>query len=503
MPRIEKRIEQLNKAVLKRDVKAMPLLVKALSDSSPAVRRVAAQFLGQLGSPEAILHLLPLLRDEDTEVRYTVAHALGWIGDSRAVPRLLRSLRDEEPEVRLITVMALGWINDISAAPGLTEALTDTDHNVAQAAAGVLSEMGDQPSLTAAEWNLLLGSLVDALLSGHREARLAATHVLSRMSSVANDNLLSLLYDRWGQDGTSRHVLNETGAHLVWVLLDTLRSTEDAHQEEAIRRLLSQVGEPAVPVLLNMMLDERPDIRQTAGWALQAIGEGAIAPLADALRAGHPERRAAAATMLGRFGEPSLPALIDALRDGDQYTRELCVEPLIQIGMPAAPMLLESILDDDRDVQMISARILSTIGGGDSLPGLSQALSTGNGVVRWAAVQSLGSIGDDYAVHVLSAVLYDRDEHIRAEAAKTLNRLGRAGFPALFDAIIHAREDVQLSATAALAEVSADDLPQLQRELLTADPILCEALTHNLQELERRNVLQAADVPFWQDLTSN
>ena len=121
-------------------------------------------------------HLPPLLQDVDPEVRYAAAHALGWLRDERAVPPYQVPQR-QRLQARLIAVMALGWIGPERRVGPACALFSDPDPNVRQTA-GVLARLASAPS-SRKEW--ACRSLMDALMSDSREARLLATGVLSRL----------------------------------------------------------------------------------------------------------------------------------------------------------------------------------------------------------------------------------------------------------------------------------------------------------------------------------
>jgi hypothetical protein len=51
------------------------------------VRRAAAEALGEIGSPEAVPHLIEVLKDEDKLVRQAAAEALGKLAEGLSVPQ--------------------------------------------------------------------------------------------------------------------------------------------------------------------------------------------------------------------------------------------------------------------------------------------------------------------------------------------------------------------------------------------------------------------------------
>jgi HEAT repeat protein len=82
-------------------------LVEMLRDPRWHVVRLAAEFLGELGSPEAERPLAELLRHQDGRVRRAVTRALGRIESTFTTDALARSAIDDVPAVRLEAVAAL------------------------------------------------------------------------------------------------------------------------------------------------------------------------------------------------------------------------------------------------------------------------------------------------------------------------------------------------------------------------------------------------------------
>lgn len=130
--------------------RAIPLLLRALSDGHPAVRSAAAVALGDLEASEAVASLLVALEDDDAYVRQMSINALGEIADTRALPRLRRALRDERPEVRYQSIIAFARIADRAGGldasevdDALFEAANDEDDAVAHIALRVAEERLD------------------------------------------------------------------------------------------------------------------------------------------------------------------------------------------------------------------------------------------------------------------------------------------------------------------------------------------------------------------------
>jgi HEAT repeat protein len=79
----------LSKKVDEGDAIAVPVLITALSDSLPSVRKYAVISLWRIGDIRAVEPLIIILNDEEWQVREAAAKALGSLGDIRAVEALV------------------------------------------------------------------------------------------------------------------------------------------------------------------------------------------------------------------------------------------------------------------------------------------------------------------------------------------------------------------------------------------------------------------------------
>jgi HEAT repeat protein len=79
---------------------AMPMLLEALRDEHPEVRRTAVTFIGWKDYAEAMPSLVQCLRDEDARVRKAAVAAVANIKDALAVLPLINLLKDKDLEIR-------------------------------------------------------------------------------------------------------------------------------------------------------------------------------------------------------------------------------------------------------------------------------------------------------------------------------------------------------------------------------------------------------------------
>jgi HEAT repeat protein len=126
---------------------AVDVLLEALTDDSPIVRRNAARVMEHVPRSESVIGpLLTVLEDDDEEARHAAAVSLRVLKPSERVhlPPLIKAMRDESPKVRREIAAALGAFGAEArdVVPVLREALTDGDANVRGAAIRSLGEMG-------------------------------------------------------------------------------------------------------------------------------------------------------------------------------------------------------------------------------------------------------------------------------------------------------------------------------------------------------------------------
>jgi TonB family protein len=121
-----------------------PHLFADLKSREPEKRRAAADELGGMRNPNAVLPLIAALTDKDARVREAVAFALGQTTDSRAVASLTKALSDKDATVRASIVFALGMIGERKSGQTLSKLCDDASPMVRAAAATALGVMQDE-----------------------------------------------------------------------------------------------------------------------------------------------------------------------------------------------------------------------------------------------------------------------------------------------------------------------------------------------------------------------
>ena len=243
--------------------------IDALSDAgSWTERAAAAERLGRIGHPAAVLPLIAVLQDpsEDKNVKSVASTALRKIRDPRAVQPLIE---------------ALGW----------------DDAAIGQAVADTLD--GFMPQAVPALLDVLQRSKTDS-------QRYWAVRILGGSTeSETVDPLIVALQDRSekvrAEAARSLGRLKERAA--IHPLTDTLLRDPLASVREEAARALGEIGDEQALEALKQALGELPyEIRAGALTAMEKMGDGAIPLFLQALDEDDERTRSQAATALERSG---------------------------------------------------------------------------------------------------------------------------------------------------------------------------------------------------------
>ena len=247
--------------------------------------------------------------------------------------------------------------------------------------------------------------------------------------------------------------LQESPRSLLEPLVDTVSVLiQDANlniRVQAIRVLAKIHSESLFSVLLSAFSDASPEVRQEAALALKhyANKEG-VRALTGALQ--DPDRgvRAAAVESLTQLKDPkSIRPLVHAFEGADDGYRD-------QIASALAAM-------PKQEFQQLT----------DLLMGLSHPKA------RAGITLTLGLIGDQAAMQLLTTFLKDPEPMVRASAASALGRFGKEGMTsALADCLSDPKRRVRAAVVDALgksgdAAIIEDLLPLLESE---PDALVCQ-----------------------------
>jgi HEAT repeat protein len=344
--------------------KAVPLLVEALKDMQPGVRRAAADALEAIG-PAAIptvVKAFPLAADPQSGVaREEVLKLLKRFGPKAAkeAKGVIEALKSPEPAVRRAAVEFFASLGP-AAVPVLAEALQRNDQTLREGALMGLASLGPDA----------IPELVKTLKDKDEKVRVASARALAQMGPKAKT--------------------------AVAALAEALRDTPAVRL--AAREALGSVGKEAVPFLVQALKDKDDVIRLLA---VQGLGR------------------------LGPEAKTAIPALIEALKDRHRIVSDIAWNTLRQLGDEAVPSLLEALADKENP---LAIRLLGTLRAKSAVPKLIKLLEDPDPRRRELAASTLGDIGAaaKEAQLALNKLLADKDRAVSAAAERALRTIGQA-----------------------------------------------------------------------------
>jgi HEAT repeat protein/beta-lactamase regulating signal transducer with metallopeptidase domain len=446
-------------------------LVRALSDSTAAVRKEAAEALGRLKATAAVPGLIRGLNDEDASVRLTVVRALARIGDGQAADGLVDALTDPSASVRSSAAEAIGELGVRRAAPAVASLLNDEHPDIRRQAIAQLWRLRDTSSVDAigrlvidtvaavrrtavsalgqfrqsSSYGVLVGALSDDEPAVRAQAisslaRLRDPRAYQAFASVLSDDspdvrnaavrALGAVKDSTAIPGLIR-ALNDDAEKVRLSAVNALREFDDVRTLAPFTRLLSDpsadvriaavrgLGElddddVLTPLTTAAQRDSVASVRRAAlGGLARFYRPAVIAPMIAALSDPEPAVRVTAARAFRQFGEFHHSS---RAQQHDSYSEMEAAFPR------AAPALIATIDHDDSDVREAVVRALGYLRDAVAVDALIVALQDGASDVRKEAVNALGRIHDERAIDPIIALLQDPDSEVRRAAVRTLGR---------------------------------------------------------------------------------
>jgi HEAT repeat protein len=504
-------------------VAAVPALIAALDDPAEEVRALVPRALLSVGpdSDTVVPALLRSASAGALEIRfrrwgrYEESNAPG---DPAA---LAAGLKDKNPAVRRVAAFCLWEIGPRAepVLPAVRAALKDPDEEVRLIAAGAL--IVRRPGDAAAE-ALLIAALprlarVHQSQSGfYTTAFSFYADVLGNLSAKAGPEVPRLIRSGFGFRGQSgepaaaaARALVKLGPAAVPGLEDVLGGPDDGLRAEAARALavIGPAAADAVPALVALLDDEDTRVRSTAAYALGRIGPAAVAAVPslrkrldlpdpvsrvrfaailwtiapdpkllavfdEALKPGHPARLEAVHVFQTQ-GADSIPRLSQALRSSDDDREAVEIYKALAAVDPthkAADAVLSAMLADRNPEVRRTAACAAGALGADArgcTPALERALADDDVFLPRIAAGALVRVDPENRTAVaflIKQLTGAENDFFKAEAARTLGECGaRAAVPALKAAIAGPDGQLRDDAIAALWGIDRDEVPVFLR----------------------------------------
>ena len=419
---------------------ATPVVIKALADPAPQVRRKAAYALGRIDAdPDTVAPaLVGALGDADADVREACAASLPKMSKA-AVPVLLKALKGDQKSLWTMSMKILGEIGAESAQaiPDLKAFLLQPDRGLAEAAADALAGIG-APSIKV---------LTEAAADKSDQVRILAVRALHKIGAPAVPTFIDLLGAK--DVDVQRQVAALLGGMQVndkSVVIGLGFATKDKDYQVRLNALnsLRQMGTSAKlaePYIVALLTDLDPTIRLNAFQTLTGLN---IDPR---------------------------PGLKKALSHPDLKTRITTASLMTQLNLElelAAPILVEGLKANDEGLKMQAAHALSLRGlrEDEVLPIFIAGLKNEQASVRRQAGESIARYGAkaSKAGPALIATLEDPDDSVVTQSMATLRVVG-ADAKTLFPAMVKVlrRKDTKLHTAASqiIFQVGPDAIDEI------------------------------------------
>jgi HEAT repeat protein len=406
----------------KRDA-AIARCLDNLESPNPRLRSQAAEDLGKLNAQETVPELVEHLQEDvNTYVRSASAEALGRIGDARAIFPLMDALRDSCSFVRRAAAIALGQMQAKEAQGALLNALDDANFYVRRAAINAVGKL-DVPDLGA--------MLIPFLDTPDPRIRRTTVIALRRLNT------------------------REAVPKMI----------------ELLEEYLLAPNQRDLPVVKTLVVALGELEAQEAVHVLERVTRGYVGV------------RSLTAKALGKIGDPqAAQALIDALQDNKSKNLQLAsLRSLGKLGYhDAIPAVRPFLNADDPRLRRTAVLTLGALQDSGATPQLLEmAKGDESPLVRPAAVEALGQIGNAEMIDKLLQFLDDSNAYLRAALAHALGRLD-GNTPEVQEALLTLKEDkvrhVAIAAQRALdqcgvlpeenaaAEAEADACPEPEKQ---------------------------------------
>ncbi|MCF7762322.1 MAG: HEAT repeat domain-containing protein [Verrucomicrobia bacterium] len=428
---------------------AFPALSEALAHQKPFVRSGAAKALQWVG-PKAdsfVPLLIHALGDEDPNVREQAAISLGAIGGPAHQP-VLHTLASDRPVVRQAAALALQWLG-ISGEAEFTVLLDaeerETDADTRAVFLRTLSKLHCASPRFVARLVLHLEHDSETVRN-----EVANAFILMEPPESTSVPALGLLVENDGANirKEAAFLLGRIGPSAAPVIpqLIKLRSSDtDAETATAVETALVQIGNAAVPALLEVVAASFAS-KQPSSWAadcLRALGTETVPALIGMLRSGDSDSRKAALALLKQVGtgaEAALPELQLAAKSSDSKERSLAIEAMAIIPAPAQdlfPIAEAALTADDLSVRRAGAIGMVALqkAARPALPLIIRALEDEDAIVASNAARAIGLMGPaaELAFEPLQNRLQNGPLPVRLEVVRALGMMGEVSKPVLPD----------------------------------------------------------------------
>ncbi|MGV3757049.1 MAG: HEAT repeat domain-containing protein [Verrucomicrobiota bacterium] len=379
------------------DGRAVEPLILTLRDQDTRVRATAIDALSKLGDARAIDPLAKLLKDDAWDVRMAAVEALGKFKDSRVILHLVNCLKDKDRDPRLAAVISIGKIGDAAAIEHIVLSLTDEHDQIRQTAASVLRRLNKEWEKSA-EAKQAATALRQRAQSTDYWVRQAAAEVLTKIGEVeaAQESELETKLSKAADPMQAR---KQTTLEALLISLDD----SDRDLRHAAAEVLGRLAEKRAAAALEKHIQDKDEaVRKAAAKSLQNVGWEPKDQASRARQLVLLEKWDEAAAV----GEPAIAALTEAAASRLSNTRGAAVQALAKISSAkAAEPLATRLADDTPAIRKTAAQALQKLGWSPRNP--DQAARYAIEIQDWESAAQGGFI----VVPLLLEIIKAKNEH--------------------------------------------------------------------------------------------
>jgi HEAT repeat protein len=453
---------------------AFDLVVARLPDLTGTSRKIALEVIGRSADPRAAAILVDHLAHTDVNLAAVAAELLGELGTPGAIDALAGCLDRPSP---ILVLAALQALNRLGARVPFErlEPLTATPlYSVELMTA--LGRSGDPAAVHAIARRVAEDpAAVKALALLHETGRGAAAAVEGALG-VADARLLGAIADLAAQgDALERRA---AALCLLWsrrtehiALLVTLA------QDESLHPLIIEGIEAWKPTVIEALDDLLPRARgrllasvigAMARTLDDADGRRRIALFTAYLSSADLVVATAAAGAVARFGDEAIvPRLFELAGMPQERVRRAAGHALVQVGSrhPGAvrAALLGLEIEGERGVELM--RVYQVVGKPEDAATLAAALSSPLPALRRAALGALAAVAGPAAVGTVSLAMTDENAEVRMAAVAALARIGPAAAETIVSALRASEGALRSALVRALGRVGHPEAPAILRSL--------------------------------------
>ncbi|MDA0833196.1 MAG: HEAT repeat domain-containing protein [Planctomycetota bacterium] len=350
---------QVSDAIGSMKASAIPELLKLLKHSDPGIVLDTVVLLGHLRDRLATEALIPFLNSELTILQAHAAESLGKIGDPKAIVPLCQAAQSRNAGVRANAVAALALSGDKRTENILLSCLQDRDVELRYHAVKGLGNIGDAKHLS---------SIVPLLADENDRVRGALAEAFGRLvDSHCVEPLLHLLQDP--QENVrvkaATSIKKYHDQRIVSFLINGLNDQSETVQLRCIDALGEHKSpDVIIPLVSKLTVNRSVTIRAAAAKALGEVGdEAAVDNLIDALKDEYSVRCKVIVSLGQIASQKSLPALLSQVKDSIPEIRYHTAMALGKMDNQYARMAIEKLLEDSSPmVRKCAARVLADLG---------------------------------------------------------------------------------------------------------------------------------------------